>query len=323
MKPVPLPVRLLLVCLAAGMTAPSGLGAGPSLQAETATLPAGWIVRHQGRTVLEYAYAPGRYKPFVRQLATIDGRNLLRDAPSDHLHHHALMYAVRANGINFWEEVPGSGVQKVVETTTTAPEGVGPGKTRATLSQVLHWVAAEHALLPDTGPHALLVEHRSLALEIDEASEEVALVWRSEFRTGGSRMEVAIAGANYFGLGARFLAELDAQAVHFAASGPIDVAGQRQDVSPHPWAAVGFGSGDAASTFAVMGHPRNPGGAPWFFSMKSPFAYLSATQQLDRQPRTLGRDDRIVLEYLVVVLPKRASVESLDARYRRWAGAAP
>ena len=29
---------------------------------------------------------------------------MVRDAPSDHLHHHGLMFAVQVNEVNFWEE---------------------------------------------------------------------------------------------------------------------------------------------------------------------------------------------------------------------------
>ena len=45
----------------------------------------------------------------LRQRAShyVTGENLLRDAPHDHLHHHALMYGIRVNGVNFWEETPG------------------------------------------------------------------------------------------------------------------------------------------------------------------------------------------------------------------------
>ena len=54
------------------------------------------------------------FKPYVEKLFTPSGTNILRDAPSDHLHHHGLMFAVRVNGINFWEEKPDSGKQEHV-----------------------------------------------------------------------------------------------------------------------------------------------------------------------------------------------------------------
>ena len=302
-----------IACLSSAPTALAG-----SLTVETNRVPAEWVVRHQGRPVLAYTYTPGRYKPYVKELATIDGRNLLRDSPSDHLHHHALMYAIRVNGINFWEELPGSGVQKPVETTSAVPTVRDNGVSSATLIQVLHWLSPENAFLADTAGKALLVERRTLTVSVDEAGREVALRWRSEFEPGQATNEITLEGANYFGLGARFLAELDPVANHFTAAGPLDVANNRQDVSQHPWAAVAFDQPGAAATFALFGHPRNPGGAPWFFSMKTPFAYLSATQRLDQQPRRLNRGERFALEFLAIATPGAAAGDALEARYRRW-----
>ena len=61
-------------------------------------------VKYKGGKLLVYAFATNQFKPYVRELYTLRGENVLRDAPPDHLHHHGLMYAVCVNGINFWEE---------------------------------------------------------------------------------------------------------------------------------------------------------------------------------------------------------------------------
>ncbi len=62
-----------------------------------------------------YAFATNQFKPYVRELYTLRGENVLRDAPPDHLHHHGLMYAVWVNGINFWEERGAPGFEQHVE----------------------------------------------------------------------------------------------------------------------------------------------------------------------------------------------------------------
>ena len=72
-------------------------------------------VRFKGRKLLVYAFATNQFKPYVRELYTLRGENVLRDAAPDHLHHHGLMYAVCVNGINFWEERNAPGIQKHVE----------------------------------------------------------------------------------------------------------------------------------------------------------------------------------------------------------------
>ena len=74
-----------------------------------------WVVMHQGQPLLRYAFNPREATPYVAEFSAPGGRNILWDAPSDHLHHHALMYAIKVNGLNFWEEVPGNGVERVVE----------------------------------------------------------------------------------------------------------------------------------------------------------------------------------------------------------------
>lgn len=284
----------------------------------TNQVPAEWVVQHRGRTVFRYAFAPGRYKPYVKELCTVEGRNLLRDAPSDHLHHHGLMYAIRLNGLNFWEEVSGSGVQKPIESMASSPVVHDDQVSHVTLVQTVHWLAPGDAFLPDTLGKALLVEHRMLTVSVDESRHEVALRWRAEFQVGQATNEVTLGGANYFGLGARFAAELDPVARHFTADGTLDLSGNRQDVSRHPWAAVALDWAGSPATFAILGHPRNRAGAPWFFSMKTPFAYLSATEHLDQEPRALLQGERFTLNYLVIATAAVATTESLEARYLRW-----
>jgi hypothetical protein len=277
-----------------------------------------WIVKYGGRRLMTYAFAPGRFKPYVKELATVDGENLLRDAPFDHLHHHALMYAVRVNGINFWEETPGCGVEKVVR--TDKPEVVaGPGgDPRVRLRQVLHWVSPQDAFQPDNANVALLVEERTLTLRVDDAAREVALEWQSAFAVGGKTNTVTVGGANYYGLGVRFGQELDALADHLNAGGPPDLASGRQDTTAHRWGAVRFDRPGRPATLVIAGHPGNPRGDAVFFTMKTPFAYLSATQALDKEAVVYRAGERFELKFLVAVYPQVRGAAELDARVRSW-----
>ncbi|MDR1382647.1 MAG: PmoA family protein, partial [Planctomycetaceae bacterium] len=56
------------------------------------------------KPLAEYRFANVPFKPYIDILRTPSGRNILRDAPYDHLHHHGLMFAIAVNGCNFWEE---------------------------------------------------------------------------------------------------------------------------------------------------------------------------------------------------------------------------
>jgi hypothetical protein len=275
-----------------------------------------WNVDWGGRRVMVYAFAPSQFKPYVKELHTLNGDNVLRDAPSDHLHHHALMYAIRVNGINFWEETAGCGVQRAVKTQPPVVRRDAAGHPEARLVQTIHWVAPQHAFLHDTTLAALLIEERALTLSIDESQREVALHWQSAFTVGTN--SATLAGANYFGLGLRFRQGMDPLAEHYNAGGKPDLSGGKQDVTRHAWGSVSFAGGDFLSTVAVYGHPRNPRGDAYYFTMKQPFAYISATQGLDKEPITYDAGSKYTLDYLVTVHPAILKPEAIEARGKSW-----
>jgi hypothetical protein len=296
----------------------AGAAGGETLRVEPGAARIEWTVFHGDKKLLVYRSDPRQFKPYVKELCTIRGDNLLRDAPKDHLHHHGLMYAVRVNGLNFWEEISGSGVEKPIE--TLGPElGASPaGLPQATIRQTLHWLAPLDAFLPDSPKWALLIERRTLVLTLHEAQEEVTLRWKSHFEVGGKTNTVILAGASYFGLGARFLEELDPIAEHFNPEGRPDLTGTLQDVTPHDWCAVAFDRPSAPATFAMFGLPANARGKAAFFTMKRPFAYISATQGLDQEPLVYHAGDTFEVEYLVTVYPTLKSPAFLSARAAEW-----
>lgn len=315
------PLRSLLtpaVLAAAALTAAALTAAAASLRVEPSTRPTEWTIYHGAQKLLVYSFDPAKFKPYVKELYTLKGYNLLRDAPHDHLHHHALMYGIKVNGINFWEETPGCGVEKPI--ATPPPElGLGPGgQPEARLHEVIHWVAPEDAFLPDTTRVALLIERRTLTLTIDEAQQEVALAWKSEFQVGTKTNEVTLTGANYHGLGMRFLEELDPRAQHLNSGGQPDLSGTKQDVSQHQWGAVFFDAPGKPATVALFGHPSNARGDAQFFTMERPFAYISATQGLDKEPLIYHRGDTFALNYLVTLYPELKSADFLNRRAAQW-----
>ena len=298
--------------LAALLTFVAGVGSAQSpLRLEAGVATNAWIVTHNGQPLLRYVFNPRQAKPYVAEFSAPGGRNILRDSPSDHLHHHALMYAIKVNGLNFWEEVSGNGVERVVETTASVTGGA------ATLRQTIHWVAPQDAFLADTTPAALLVEQRTLILAVDAATREAALEWKAEFEVGRKTNEVALTGANYHGLGMRYIQEFDALANHSYAGRKPDLV-NRQEVSPAKWAAVSFAAPDQPATIALIPHPANARGDGQFFSMSTPFAYLAATQGLDKEPLVYHSGDKFTLRYLLLLYPEVKTTEALEARARRW-----
>ena len=279
-----------------------------------------WPVTYKQQKLLVYAL--GKFKPYVKEFATLPGRNILRDAPFDHLHHHGLMYAIKANGVNFWEEIAGCGFQKPVETSKWAESKSASGQPQFTLQQTLHWLAPEDANLPDTAKAAILIEHRTLTLTANEAQKEVALQWKGEFEVGAKTNQVTLTGANYHGLGMRYLKELDPLAKHLNSGGAPDLNG-KQDVSKHKWGSVSFDQPGQPATLVLFGHPGNARGDSWFFTMRTAFAYLSATQNLDKEPLVYRAGDKWQINYLVTLYPELKSADAINARGETWTNAKP
>jgi hypothetical protein len=265
-----------------------------------------------------YSAAPQQFKPYVKELYTLKEYNILRDAPADHLHHHALMYGIRVNGLNFWEEISGSGVQKPIRLLKLETGVSTQGLPQVVICQLIHWVSPQEAFLPDTTPVALLVEQRTLTLTVDESQQEVALGWQSDFQVGAKTNQVVLTGANYHGLGMRFQKELDPVAAHLNSGNTPDLSGNKQDVTAGAWGSVSFDLPGKSATVVLFGSTRNTRGDAHFFTMRNPFAYLSATQALDKEPLVYHTGEKFKLSYLVTLYPEKKSPEFIQRRAQAW-----
>ena len=72
-------------------------------------------------------------------------------------------------------------------------------------------------------------------------------------------------------------------------------------------------------TMALFSAPSNVRGDARFFAMKTPFAYLSATQGLDEEALVYRGGEHFELNYLVTLYPELKSTETLAERGRQWA----
>ncbi len=279
---------------------------------ETSSRAEEWTIKYNDKIIMVYAFDRQKFKPYVKVLNTMDGYGPLRDSPPDHLHHHGLMYGIMVNGVNFWEETAGCGVEKVIE---SPPPEIGrntAGLMQARVVQLLYWLAPEDAFLPSANAPALLIERRTLLLTVNPKNRETALHWKAEFQVGSKSDLVTLTGTKYDGLGMRFEQELDPIAVHFSPDGQPDLSNFRQERSQEPWEAVSFDVPAKPETIALLG------GNARYFAMKKPFAYLSATQGLYQQPQTCRRGDHFELNYLVVLYPEIKPAKALDERYQQW-----
>jgi hypothetical protein len=275
-------------------------------------------IRYKGRKLLVYTFATNQFKPYVRELYTLRGENVLRDAPPDHLHHHGMMYAVYVNGINFWEERGAPGFEQHVElplhTAMISPKGV----PTANFAELIYWIAPTNktaTLSPDT---ALLLEQRTLTVTVDEKNQEVALHWESQFEVSSRVGKVTLHGPNYDGLGVR-LPEPFNRVAKFQNSADQPYTGKNtQDAIPAKWTSVS-GLMDGRKVMLVMfGRADNARGDGIFFTMLDPFAYLSVTQGIDKKPLEYSAGDKFTLSYLLTVYPDSKPEDFIRHRCEQW-----
>ena len=276
------------------------------------------VVSYQGRKLLVYAFATNQFKPYVRELYTLRGENVLRDSPPDHQHHHGLMYAVYVNGINFWEERDAPGVEKHVELPVHMARVDARGTPVASFTEIIHWLAPTNRSAPDSLAAALLLEQRTLTVTVDEKNHEVALRWDSAFQVGSHAGKVTIHGPNYDGLGLR-LPESFNHIARFQNSADQSYIGPNtQNVIAARWSSVS-GVMDGREVMLVLcGRPANARGDGFFFSMLDPFAYLSATQGVDKEPLEYSAGDKFSLSYLLTVYSENKPLEFVRRRCELW-----
>jgi len=275
-------------------------------------------VRYKGHKLLVYAFATNQFKPYVRELYTLRGENVTRDAPPDHLHHHGLMYAVYVNGINFWEERGTPGIERHVGLPQHTARIDADGTPLATFTEVIHWLAPTNQTAPDSQAAALLLEERTLTVTVDEKEKEVALTWNSKFQVGPSAGKVTLHGPNYDGLGLRLPESFNHVAKFQNAADQPYAGNNTQNVIPARWTSVAGQMDGRAVMLAVFGRTDNDRGDGIFFTMLDPFAYLSVTQGLDKKPLEYSAGDKFSLSCLLTVYSEDKSPEFIRHRCERW-----
>jgi len=263
--------------------------------------PAFHVLTIDDKPLARYRFGNVPFKPYIDELWTPSGKNVLRDAPWDHLHHHALMYAIRVNGCNFWEEAnENSGKQ--ISLLVTHPEANA-------VESELDWNAP--------GPKTLLKETRKIS--VDQKDDVTLLDWRSNFT---AVEDAVLTGAHYNGLGLRFLEEMDTGGRFFSDAGNVrneTVRGDEQ-LTRCRWMAYTANLSGAPVTVAVFDHPSNPVPMTAFTmgDASDAFAYLAATMNLHRVPINLKADETFAIKYRVAVWDGEVSPETVEARYREF-----
>ncbi len=267
------------------------------------------------RPLMEYEYGNVPKKPYVKRLFTPAGVNVLLDAPKDHLHHHALMFAVAAAGVDFWSEADHCGRQVQRSLKLIEPRARGPF-SEAGLAQTLDWVDPQ-------GKTLLREDRRVKLLHFPEAPFSV-LVWESDLLPPEGVASVELSGSHYFGLGLRMVEAMDTVGTHFNSTGKLGpiVRGDER-VSPANWSAYTAPVDGKPITVAMLDHPRNARHPAHFFTMRQHFAYISATMNLKKEPLTILAEKPLRLRYATVVWDGKADATDLEQIYGHWSGSRP
>lgn len=290
--------RKSVFCLFASLALVASAGAFEVAQdASNLTFSAG------DRPVLTYRHAGYPFKPYVAQLCTPAGIAVLRDSPSDHKHHHGLMFAVEAEGVDFWGEFPGRGCGQQRQTQWAA--------TATGLTQELDWAG--------TNGVALIHERRSLRLHAAADVPATLVTWRTILETAPGRDSVTLGGHHYYGLGARFVTSLDKVATFQNAAGAAgeSVRGDERLTAARWCAITGLVDGKPI-TCALFDHPQNLRHPSRMFTMDQPFAYLAATLNLWKEPFVLKAGQPLRLCYGIALCDGATPAAELEQLYQRW-----
>jgi hypothetical protein len=268
------------------------------------------IVKAGDRELLEYRCLESPNKPYVRQLFTPGGVQILRDSPGDHKHHHALMFAIMADKIDFWGEQPNAGIERslsIESLNSRVRDGVG----RAEFSQKLDWID------PQT-EKPLLLELRHLEAFSAPELKATLLSWHTTLEPAKGKESVTLGGDHYFGLGMRFVESMDGDGEFVTSDGKEgeSIRGSEK-LTPARWCAYRSQADGKPVMAAIFDSPENPRHPNKFFTMR-PFAYLAATLNLWKEPMTLKAGEPLKLTYGVAAWDGHADAAEIEKTYQWW-----
>jgi hypothetical protein len=276
-------------------------------------------VRAGESPVLQYRYSGVPFKPYIKELYTPGGINVLLDAPPDHLHHHGLMFAVAVDGVNFWEETPTAGRQMhAVFDDVNIVKRFGNPSVGFPVAQFKERIAWR-----DATPQVRLIEQRLIDVcqtnTPGTSAMATVLTWQSKFEVPKGKPSVTLAGSHYFGLGMRFPRSMDGTGEFLNADGKEGTIfrGEERLVQSN-WCAYQVTADGKPVTIAMFGSLKNPRGATTWFTMAKPFAYMSATLGLHAEALEVRASLPLRLRYGVAIWDRHVLPAQINAYYQEW-----
>lgn len=305
-------VVILLILSAAGSRAAVKPDTTKKTASAKITNEAGYVSAFiDGHKLFAYKYENVPFKPYIKELYTPSGTNILLDSPADHVHHHALMFALSADGVGFWEERPASGKQTHTNSISTSTF-IDDSKKTCEFSGDLNWID------PKT-EKTLLVEARKVTVTIPTGSEAVLLTWQSKLKPASGKDKVTLSGAHYYGLGMRFIRSMDTGGTFFNADKkPGKIFRGSERLARSTWCAYTAKANQKDVTVAMFDAPGNIRHPATWFTMTKPFAYLSATASWHTDTLELKANEPLCLRYGVAVWDEKVEPQQVEALYRQW-----
>ena len=264
-----------------------------------------------GRLLLEYQSQSHPTKIYISRWFTPQGVQVLRDSPHDHVHHHALMYAIGIDDIDFWSEVPAEQYGKQVSSGISASSSTTNGKGAATIQQTIDWVSPKEETLG--------TESRTITAHLGVLPDASLLSWKFVLKPGPGKDSMKLWGRHYFGLGIRFVESMDQGSEFFTAGdAKAETVRGSEKLTRAAWCAC-FGNADGKPlTLAMFNAPDNPRRPATWFTMNDPFAYLSATLDLDKEPLTVVAEKPLRACYGIAVWDGKIDKDVIEQAYQKW-----
>jgi hypothetical protein len=219
------------------------------------------------------------------------------------------MFAVWADGVNFWEEKPDCGKEIHRQLTDMGASGI---------SEQLCWAAPSGDIL--------LNESRTLTAYNDPALGASLLTWKTCLTPATGKQEVKLSGTDYDGLGMRFPHSMDTTGDFLwsdTKDSEIKPKGT-QRLTRSAWCAYRSAVDGKPVTVAIFDHPDNPRHpATMFTLLYKPFSYLSATLRLAKEPLLVTKDHPLALRYGVAVWDGNRSAAEVQKLYDQWSRLVP
>ncbi len=257
--------------------------------------------------VIQYVYKGDSFKPYVKELYTPGGLNILLDSPSDHIHHHGLMCALAVDGVDFWSETPECGKQMHVSSISTESFSK-PSTVGGAFYERLEWVDGEGKVK--------LREKRMVRVDTKDV-DATLVTWRSRFMLPDGAESASIGGSHYFGLGMRFIHAMDGGVFFNADRKESKVFRGEEKLVRSRWCGYHAEVEGKDVTVAMFDNPGNMRYPAMWFMMARPFGYLSATMNLHEEPLEVDAKG-VDLCYGIAVWDGKVDSVDVEKMYKKW-----